>query len=77
MNLEALGKALGVKWTHVPYRGSAPAVTAVATGEVALSISTLPGALHAEPEAPPSWRMPLDVLDDGTLAAALRARRPS
>jgi tripartite-type tricarboxylate transporter receptor subunit TctC len=45
LNVEALGKALGVKWTHVPYRGSAPAVTAVATGEVALSISTLPGAL--------------------------------
>jgi tripartite-type tricarboxylate transporter receptor subunit TctC len=45
LNIEALGKALGVKWTHVPYRGSAPAVTAVATGEVALSISTLPGAL--------------------------------
>ncbi len=45
LNIEALGQALGVKWTHVPYRGSAPAVTAVATGEVALSISTLPGAL--------------------------------
>ncbi len=45
LNIEALGKTLGVKWTHVPYRGSAPAVTAVATGEVALSISTLPGAL--------------------------------
>ncbi len=45
LDIEALGKTLGVKWTHVPYRGSAPAVTAVATGEVALSISTLPGAL--------------------------------
>jgi tripartite-type tricarboxylate transporter receptor subunit TctC len=45
LNIEALGKTLGVKWTHVPYRGSAPAVTAVAPGEVAISISTFPGAL--------------------------------
>jgi len=45
LNMEALAKMLGVTWTHVPYRGSAPAVTAVATGEVAVSISTLPAAL--------------------------------
>ncbi len=44
-NIEALAKLLGVKMNHIPYRGSAPAVTAVATGEVDLSISTPPAAL--------------------------------
>jgi tripartite-type tricarboxylate transporter receptor subunit TctC len=44
-NIEALSKMLGAKMNHVPYRGSAPAVTAVATGEVQISISTPPGAL--------------------------------
>jgi tripartite-type tricarboxylate transporter receptor subunit TctC len=45
LNIEALAKLLGVKMNHVPYRGSAPAVTAVATGEVDLSISTPPAAM--------------------------------
>lgn len=36
---------LGVKLVHVPYRGAPPAVTAVATEEVALTITTPPAAL--------------------------------
>lgn len=45
LNIEALCRALGVKMNHVPYRGAPPAVTAVATGEVALTITTPPAAL--------------------------------
>ncbi len=44
-NIEALAQRLGVKLVHVPYRGAPPAVTAVATGEVALTIATPPAAL--------------------------------
>src|SRR5919202_1715232 len=35
---EWLGSALGVKLLHVPYRGGAPAATAVAAGEIALGV---------------------------------------
>ncbi|GAU86622.1 tripartite tricarboxylate transporter substrate binding protein [Bosea sp. BIWAKO-01] len=45
LNIEALARRLGVKMVHVPYRGAPPAVTAVATGEVALTISTPPAAI--------------------------------
>jgi tripartite-type tricarboxylate transporter receptor subunit TctC len=45
LNIEALARHFGVKLLHVPYRGSAPAVQAVVTGEVALSISTPPAAM--------------------------------
>lgn len=45
LNIEALARRLGVKMVHVPYRGAPPAVTAVATGEVALTIATPPAAL--------------------------------
>jgi tripartite-type tricarboxylate transporter receptor subunit TctC len=45
LNIEALCKAFGLKMNHVPYRGAPPAVMAVATGEVALSIATPPAAL--------------------------------
>ena len=42
---EWIGIAARVKIVHVPYRGGAPAATAVATGEVELGITTLPSAL--------------------------------
>jgi tripartite-type tricarboxylate transporter receptor subunit TctC len=45
LNIEALCKAFGLRMNHVPYRGAPPAVMAVATGEVALSIATPPAAL--------------------------------
>lgn len=45
LNIEALARRLGVKMVHVPYRGAPPAVAAVATGEVALTITTPPAAL--------------------------------
>jgi len=45
LNIEALCRALGLKMNHVPYRGAPPAVMAVATGEVALTIATPPAAL--------------------------------
>lgn len=45
LNIEALARKLGVRMVHVPYRGAPPAVTAVATGEVALTIATPPAAL--------------------------------
>lgn len=45
LNIEALARRLGVRMVHVPYRGAPPAVTAVATGEVALTITTPPAAL--------------------------------
>jgi tripartite-type tricarboxylate transporter receptor subunit TctC len=45
LNIEALCRGFGLKMTHVPYRGAPPAVVAVATGEVALTIATPPAAL--------------------------------
>jgi tripartite-type tricarboxylate transporter receptor subunit TctC len=45
LNIESFARHFGIKLLHVPYRGSAPAVQAVATGEVALSISTPPAAM--------------------------------
>lgn len=45
LNIEALCRGLGLKMIHVPYRGAPPAVMAVATGEVALTIATPPAAL--------------------------------
>ena len=45
LNIESFARHFGIKLLHVPYRGSAPAVQAVATGEVALSISTPPAAV--------------------------------
>lgn len=45
LNVEALCQGFRLKMNHVPYRGAPPAVTAVATGEVALTITTAPAAL--------------------------------
>jgi tripartite-type tricarboxylate transporter receptor subunit TctC len=42
---EWIAAAGGVKLLHVPYRGGAPAATAVATGEVQLGILALPAAI--------------------------------
>jgi len=46
---EWLASALGVKLLHVPYRGGAPAATAVAAGEVALGVlATSSAAPHVK-----------------------------
>jgi tripartite-type tricarboxylate transporter receptor subunit TctC len=45
LNLESFGQRMGIRWTHVPYKGSAAAIGAVAGGEVSVSITTPPAAI--------------------------------
>jgi tripartite-type tricarboxylate transporter receptor subunit TctC len=45
LNLEALARAAGITWQHVPYKGAPPAVAAVVAGEVDLTIASPPSLL--------------------------------
>jgi tripartite-type tricarboxylate transporter receptor subunit TctC len=43
---EWLAMAAGIKLLHVPYKGGAPAGTAVASGDVPIGVVSIPGVLH-------------------------------
>jgi tripartite-type tricarboxylate transporter receptor subunit TctC len=45
LGAELFGSMIGAKMTHVPYKGSPDAVTAVATGQVTLMFPNIPNAL--------------------------------
>lgn len=42
---EMLGKATGIEMTHVPYKGSAAAVTDLVAGQVQVSVQSLPSSI--------------------------------
>lgn len=42
---EVLRVAAGITWTHIPYRGAGPAVTALLTGEVQVLVPSLPAVI--------------------------------
>ncbi|MGE0225351.1 MAG: Bug family tripartite tricarboxylate transporter substrate binding protein [Acetobacteraceae bacterium] len=46
LNIEALKAALGIDLQHIPYKGSAEAVNAVANGEVQVALVAPPAALE-------------------------------
>jgi tripartite-type tricarboxylate transporter receptor subunit TctC len=45
LNVEALKQRQGVDILHVPYKGAGPALNATVSGEVALTIAAVPGAI--------------------------------
>jgi len=42
LNLEAMNRKLGIDIVHVPYKGAGPAAQAVVSGEVGITISSIP-----------------------------------
>jgi len=45
LTVELLGTLTGAAFTHVPYKGDAPAMTDLMSGQIAASVNSLPGAL--------------------------------
>ncbi len=45
LTVELLGTLTGAAFTHVPYKGDAPAMTDLMSGQITASVNSLPGAL--------------------------------
>ena len=45
LTVELLGTLAGVAFTHIPYKGDAPAMTELMGGRIVASVNSLPGAL--------------------------------
>ena len=45
LTIELLGTLSGATFTHIPYKGDAPAMTELMGGRIAASVNSLPGAL--------------------------------
>jgi tripartite-type tricarboxylate transporter receptor subunit TctC len=45
LTIELLGTLAGVTFTHIPYKGDAPAMTELMGGRIVASVNSLPGAL--------------------------------
>ena len=45
LTVELLGTLAGVTFTHIPYKGDAPAMTELMGGRIVASVNSLPGAL--------------------------------